>query len=57
MSDKSGKIEKTALFEQLRIASELYVLMSVCTRTFFCGGMCIHCMYQGAICGLPSGDV
>lgn len=32
MSDKSGKIEKTALFEQLRTASELYVLMSVCTR-------------------------
>lgn len=32
MSDKSGKIEKPALFEQLRTASELYVLMSVCTK-------------------------
>ena len=32
MSDKSGKMEKPALFEQLRTASELYVLMSVCTK-------------------------
>lgn len=32
MSDKSGKIEKPALLEQLRTASELFVLMSVCTK-------------------------
>ena len=32
MSDKSGKIENPALLEQLRTASELFVLMSVCTK-------------------------